>query len=401
MSSHKLTKAYIVAAKRTPFGAFSGKLKGFTANELGGLASKAALSVLPSEAQVDSVIFGNVCQTSVDAPYLARHVGHRAGVSINAPALTINRLCGSGFQAVINAVHEIQLGESEIVLAGGSESMTQAPHILRGARDGARFGIDMKLEDSLSASLVDRYPEVTPMGITAENLAKKYSLSRKDCDAYGLQSQQRYTKAHEEGKFNDEIEPVEIKLRKGTEKMDRDEHPRPQTTIENLNKLPSVFIKDTGVVTAGNASGISDGAAALIVASEAAVKKYNLKPLAEIISYQVVGVEPTIMGIGPVPAIQGALKRANLSLKDMSQIEVNEAFAAQYLAVQKELDLDPSLTNPHGGAIALGHPLGASGARILAHLTHQMQARKLSYTLGSACIGGGQGIAVVLKHPEA
>jgi len=401
MSSGRLTKVYIVAAKRTPFGAFSGQLKGLSANELGGLASKSALSSLPSQLKIDSVIFGNVCQTSVDAPYLARHVGHRAGVPIEAPALTVNRLCGSGFQAVINAVHEIQLNNSEVVLAGGSESMSQAPHILRGARDGAKFGIDMKLEDSLAAALVDRYPTVTPMGITAENLGKKYSISRSDCDAYGLQSQQRYMRAKEAGKFDAEIEPVEVKVRRATETMLHDEHPRPQTTIEGLKKLPPVFVKDTGLVTAGNASGISDGAAALVVASEAAVKKYSLKPLAEVISYQTIGVEPTIMGIGPVPAIQGALKRANLSLRDMGQIEVNEAFAAQYLAVQKELNLDDSITNPHGGAIAIGHPLGASGARILAHLVHQMQSQKLSFTLGSACIGGGQGIAVVLKHPEA
>lgn len=395
-----LSKVYIVAAKRTPFGAFSGKLKGFSANELGGFAAKAAVAGLPSEAKVDSVIFGNVCHTSADAPYLARHVGHRAGVSIDAPALTINRLCGSGFQAVINAIHEIKLGEAEIVLAGGSESMSQAPHILRGGRDGAKFGIDLKLEDSLAASLVDRYPTPTPMGITAENLGKKYNISRKECDEFALSSQQRYAAAFEAGKFTEEIVPIEVKVRRKVEQMTQDEHPRSETTIDTLSKLPSVFIKDTGLVSAGNASGISDGAAALVVVSEAALKKYQLKPLAEIVSYQAVGVEPSIMGIGPVPAINGALARANLKLGDMAHIEVNEAFAAQYLAVAKELGLNHDITNPHGGAIAMGHPLGASGARILTHLTHQIQARGLPYAIGSACIGGGQGIAVIMKHPE-
>ncbi|KAJ9088735.1 hypothetical protein DSO57_1020268 [Entomophthora muscae] len=393
-----LSKVYIVAAKRTPFGAFSGKLKGFTANELGGLASKAALSELPKGIKVDSIVFGNVNQTSVDAAYLARHVGHRAGIPIETPALTINRLCGSGFQAVINAVHEIQLGDSQIVLTGGTESMSQAPHILRGARDGAKFGIDMKLEDSLAAALVDRYPTPTPMGITAENLGNQYGITREDCDKFALSSQQRYAKASANKVFEAEIVPVEVKIRRKVELMSVDEHPRAETTLEGLGKLPSVFIKDTGLVSAGNASGICDGAAAVMVASQEAVEKYQLKPMAEIVGYHVVGVDPKIMGIGPVPAIRGALERAGLKLADMAQIEVNEAFAAQFLAVEKELGLDRSITNPHGGAIAIGHPLGASGARILGHLAHQMKKRGLPYTLGSACIGGGQGIAVVLKN---
>ncbi|KAI0225795.1 hypothetical protein L0F63_006813 [Massospora cicadina] len=393
-----LSRVYIVAAKRTPFGAFMGKLKGMSATELGGLASQAAIGDLPGEVKVDSVIFGNVCQTSNDAAYLARHVGHRAGVPIATPALTVNRLCGSGFQSVINAVHEIRLGESQVVLAGGAESMSQAPHVLRGARDGAKFGTDLKLEDSLAAALIDRYPVPTPMGITAENLGEKYGISREDCDRLALCSQHRYAKAQAAKVFDAEILPVEVKVRRKVERVGADEHPRPETTMEGLSKLPPVFIKDTGLVTAGNASGIADGAAAVVVAGQEAVAKYRLKPLAEIVGYQVVGVAPEIMGIGPAPAIRGALARAGLSLGEMGQIEVNEAFAAQYLAVERELGLDRNVTNPHGGAIALGHPLGASGARILGHLAHQMAARGLAYTLGSACIGGGQGIAIVLKN---
>ncbi|KAI9219042.1 Thiolase, N-terminal domain-containing protein [Blastocladiella britannica] len=391
---------FIVAAKRTPFGAFGGKLKHLTANELGGLASKAALADLPADTKVDSVIFGNVSQTSNDAAYLARHVGHRAGLPVETPALTINRLCGSGFQAVINAAHEIIAGESHVVLTGGSESMSQAPYALRDLRWGTRYGVDLKGEDTLAAALVDRYPTVTPMGITAENLAKQYNISRKDCDEYAMQSQQRWAAAQASGAFSAEITPVEVPGKKrGTfESLTTDEHPRPQSTVESLTKLPSVFIKNTGTVSAGNASGIADGAAAVVVASEQAVKAKNLKPLARVVSWHVVGVEPTLMGIGPVEAIKGALAKAKLELKDMDLVEVNEAFAAQYLAVAKELGIDNAKSNLNGGAIALGHPLAASGSRILGHLAHALAAGKGKYAIGSACIGGGQGIAVILER---
>ncbi|KXN69468.1 thiolase [Conidiobolus coronatus NRRL 28638] len=395
------TKTFIVAAKRTPFGAFLGSLKGYSATQLGGIAAKAALAELPKNTPVDSVVFGNVCQTSACAPYLARHVGHQAGLDIQVPALTINRLCGSGFQSVINAVQEIRSGDAKVVLTGGSESMSQAPYVLRDARSGTKFGIDLKLEDSLFASLTDRYPTVTPMGITAENLGQKYNISRDDCDQFALISQQRWAAAQASGQFKDEIVPVEVKVKKAKVEMKDDEHPRPQTQIENLKKLPSVFIKDTGLVTAGNASGISDGAAAIVVAGEEAVSQYGLEPMCEIVSYEYVGVEPTIMGIGPVPAIQGALKKAGLTLDQMDLIEVNEAFAAQYLAVEKELGLDRSKTNINGGAIALGHPLAASGSRILTHLAYQLKNKGLKYAIGAACIGGGQGIAVVLKNTKA
>ncbi|KAI8914984.1 Thiolase, N-terminal domain-containing protein [Powellomyces hirtus] len=398
MSARLAKNIYIVAAKRTPFGAFGGKLAGFSATELGGLASIAAVKELGSGVNVDSVIYGNVLQTSADAAYLARHVGHRAKLPIESPALTINRLCGSGFQSVINGAQEILLGEAEVVLTGGTESMSQAPYAVRGIRSGTRYGVDIKMEDTLAAALVDSYPERVPMGITGENLAKMYKVTRQDCDEFALQSQQRWAKANAAGVFDAEIAPVEIKTRKGTETFTTDEHPRPQTTMETLGKLPSVFIKGTGTVTAGNASGICDGAASLIVASEDSVKRNNLKPLARLVSWAYTGVDPNIMGIGPVSAVNAALKKAGLTLKDMDIIELNEAFAAQFIAVERELGLDRAKTNMSGGAIALGHPLGASGARITAHLAHQLQRTKARYALGTACIGGGQGIALILER---
>ncbi|KAI8848730.1 mitochondrial 3-ketoacyl-CoA thiolase [Chytridium lagenaria] len=356
MSVRAATKnVYIVAAKRTPFGAFNGKLAHLTATELGGIASVAAAKTLPANTPIDSVIYGNVIQTSSDAAYLARHVGHRTGLPIHVSALT-----------------DIATGEAEIVLAGGTENMSQAPYALRGIRAGTRYGVDQKLEDTLAHGLVDQYPTVTPMGITAENLAKQYNITRKDADEYALLTQQRWAAGWDLQRRN---HPYELKSRKGVEVFAHDEHARPNTTIESLTKLPSV-----------NASGISD-----------AVKKHNLSPLARIVSWNYVGVEPTIMGIGPAPAIRSALKRAGLTLNDMDLVEVNEAFAVQFLAVQKELGLDMAKTNVNGGAIALGHPLGASGARILAHLTHALRRINGKYAVGSACIGGGQGIAVVLE----
>ncbi|KAJ3040956.1 3-ketoacyl-CoA thiolase, mitochondrial, partial [Rhizophlyctis rosea] len=341
-----------------PFGAFGGKLAKLSATELGGIASVAAIKSLPKDTKIDSVIYGNVLQTSGDAAYLARHVGHRAGLPIEAPALTINRLCGSGFQAVINGAQEILLGEAEVVLTGGTENMSQAPYALRGIRSGTRYGQDLKLEDTLAHGLVDTYPQKIPMGITAENLGKQYGITREDCDKHALLTQKRWGSANGAGRFAAEIEPIEIPGKKGPEVVTQDEHPRPQTTIEQLAKLKSVFI-DNGLVTAGNASGIADGAASLVVASEEAVKKYNITPLARLVSWHYCGVDPSIMGIGPVPAIRHALQKASLNLKDMSLIELNEAFAAQFLAVERELGLDMNITNKCGGAIAIGHPLGA------------------------------------------
>lgn len=392
-----LRGVFIVGAKRTPFGTYGGVLKDHSATDLAEHAAKAALAtggVAPE--LVNSVIMGNVMQSSADAPYIARHVGLRCGIPIPVPALTVNRLCGSGFQSIINGTQEISLKESEVVLCGGSESMSQAPYAVRNIRFGTKFGFDLKLEDTLWAGLTDLHVKI-PMGITAENLAEKYELTREDCDKYAHQTQQRWKAAHDGGHFTAEIAPIEVKAKKGKVPMVQDEHPRPQTTLEQMAKLPPVF-KKGGTVTAANASGVSDGAAAVVIASEDAVKEHKLTPLARIVTYHVSGCDPSIMGIGPVPAITGALKKAGLSLNDMDLVEVNEAFAPQYLSVAKALGLDPNKTNVNGGAIAIGHPLGASGTRITAHLVHELRRRGGKYAIGSACIGGGQGIAIIIEN---
>lgn len=390
---------YIVAAKRTAFGAFGGKLKGISATVLGQHAAEAALAAGNVDpATVDSSVFGNVIQSANDAAYISRHIALKAGVPVTTPALTVNRLCGSGFQAIVTAAQEIQLGESDIVLCGGSENMSQAPYALRDARFGTRLGLDLKLEDTLWQGLTDFHVKL-PMGVTGENLAEKYNITREECDEFALLSQKRWAQAQENGRFVEEIVSVPVKGKKGPEEFKVDEHPKPNSTIESLAKLPAVFKKD-GTITAANASRICDGAAALIAVSEKALKEHNLTPLARIVSYAVSGVEPSIMGIGPVPAIKAALKSASKSLQDMKLIEVNEAFAPQFLAVQKELELDMDKTNVNGGAIALGHPVGTSGARITGHLVHELRRKSDDYAIGSACIGGGQGIAIVLENTQ-
>ncbi len=388
---------YIVAAKRTPFGTFGGKLKDQSATDLGVVAAKAVLehAKLPTDA-VDHVIFGNVAQTSQDAIYLARHIGLRSGLPIPVPALTINRLCGSGFQAVVNGAQEILLGDANVVLTGGAESMSQAPYAARGIRFGTRLGVSPALEDTLWSSLTDTYCGC-PMAITAENLAAEYGITREMADEYGLRSQKAWASAHAEGRFGAELCSVEIKGRKGPEVFAVDEHPRPDSDLAGMAKLPTAFKKD-GVVTAGNASGICDGAGAVLLANEDAVKAHGLTPLAKIVQWHVAGVEPKTMGIGPVPAIQGALERSGLSMDQIDLFEINEAFAPQYLACEKALGLPREKTNVNGGAIALGHPLAASGARITAHLVHELQRIGGRYAIGSACIGGGQGIALVLER---
>lgn len=369
----------------------------FIASNLGGLASKAALADIPTGTPISSVIVGNVMQTDNSGAYLARHVGHYAGVPIDVPALTVNRLCGSGFQSAINGMQEIQLGQSEVVLTGGAENMSMAPYSLHNVRWGTRYGVNLQMEDSLAAALTDRYPTPTPMGITAENLGEKYNLTREDCDKWALVSQQRWAKANEAGIFRNEIVPVEVKVKKEMKTMDTDEHPRPQATIESLAKLPSVF-KKGGLVTAANASGINDGASAVVIASEDALKKHNLKPLARIIDYHIVAVEPSIMGIGAADALTGLMKKTGLTVDKVDLFEINEAFAAQFLACQKEVGLPDEKTNVNGGAIAIGHPLGSSGSRILAHLTHELQRTGKNIAMGSACIGGGQGIAMAIER---
>nr|XP_060617231.1 3-ketoacyl-CoA thiolase, mitochondrial [Anolis sagrei ordinatus] len=392
-----LRGVFIVSAKRTPFGAYGGLFKDFTATDLAEIAARSALSAgKVSPEIVDSVIVGNVMQSAADTIYLARHVGLRVGVPVPVPALTVNRLCGSGFQSIVNGCQEICLKESEIVLCGGTENMSQSPYAVRNARFGTKLGVDLKLEDTLWAGLTDPHIK-TPMGGTAENLAVQNNITREQCDQYALKTQKRWKAAHEAGYFKAEMAPIEVKTKKGKQSVEMDEHPRPDVTLEQLAKLPLVFKKD-GTVTAGNASGVCDGAGAVILASEDAVQKHNLTPLARIVAYHASGCDPNIMGIGPVFAIKEALKKAGLSLKDMDLVEVNEAFAPQYLAVEKVLGLDPEKTNVDGGAIALGHPLAASGSRITAHLTHELRRRGGKYAVGSACIGGGQGIAVIIQN---
>jgi len=387
----------IVGAKRTAFGTMNGALKGLSANDLAVIASKAALAQSKVALEdIGHVIVGNVQQTSPDAIYCARHIGLKSGLPITTPALTVNRLCGSGFQAIINGAEQLLLGETQAVLVSGTENMSQAPHVLRGGREGWPFGKAPQVEDSLWSALTDSYCQ-TPMAVTAENLATKYGITREQVDEYALTSQKRWAAANEKGAFKDEITPVEIVTKKATTQFQVDEHPRPQTTMETLAKLPPVFKKD-GVVTAGNASGICDGAASLVLVTEEYAKAKGLAPLARITQWGVAGVEPSIMGIGPAPAIKNALARADLKLADMDVIEVNEAFGAQYLAVEKELGLDRNKTNVNGGAIALGHPLGASGARITTHLVYELARRNGKYAVGSACIGGGQGLAIILER---
>ena len=383
---------------RTGYGDFGGVLRNLSATQLGVVAAKHAVdrSGVQPEA-IDHVVFGNAQQTSADAIYLARHIGLQTGLPIETPAVTVNRLCGSGFEAIIQGAQQILLDESSVVLAGGAESMSQAPHVVRGARWGLRLGPTAQFEDSLWESLSDPQCGFS-MAETAENLADKYKLDRTAVDEVALRSQQRAAKAWEDCVFENEVVPVPIKNRKTKEMEDwrGDEHMRPDTTLEVLGKLPSYFKKD-GVVTAGNASGICDGAAATIIAGEDFAADHGLKPLGRLVAWAVVGVEPKYMGIGPAPASRKALDKAGLALDDMDLIEVNEAFAAQYLAVERELGLDPEKTNVHGGAIAIGHPLASTGARITVHLLHALRLAGKKYGLGTACIGGGQGAAVIVE----
>ncbi|MCG3173462.1 MAG: Beta-ketothiolase BktB [Myxococcota bacterium] len=395
MSKHLDRDIYILSGKRTAFGTFSGTLKDYSATDLGVEAAKAAIAQSGVQAKdINHVVFGNVLQTSRDAIYLARHIGLRSGLPEPVPAVTVNRLCGSGFEAIVQAAQLLLLDEAEFVLAGGTESMSQAPHCIYGAREGLAFGRG-ELVDSLWACLTDTYTGM-PMAITAENLASKYEISRAEVDAYALLSQQRHAAAQAQGFFNTEIAPIEVKTRKGSVAFDKDEHPRPETTAEGLAKLRPVFQKD-GVVTAGNASGICDGAAALVLGTRDACHNRELQPIARLVNWGVSGCDPKIMGIGPVPAAQIALRRAGMKLEEIDLVEVNEAFSPQYLAVERALGLDREKTNVNGGAIALGHPLGASGARITATLIYELRRRGLKYGLGSACIGGGQGIAVIVE----
>jgi len=376
-------------------GQYVGALKDVSAIELGAAAARAAIVASGVAAEdIDHTVMGNALQTSGDAIYGARHVALKAGVPIDRPALTVNRLCGSGIQSIISGAQMIMLGEANTALVGGMESMSQAPHVIRGARSGFALG-QGNLEDSLMVALLDSYCN-TPMAGTAENLARKYQISREEQDAYAFRSQQEAKRAQDACYFTEEIVPVEVKTRKGSSFFDHDDHLRPETTLEGLAKLRPAFSKD-GFVTAGNASGIVDGAAALVIAGEAYVKSHNLKPKGRIVSWAYAGVEPEVMGIGPVPATRKALENANLKLSEIDLIEVNEAFAAQYLAVEKDLGLDRSRTNVNGGAIALGHPLAASGTRLVLTVLNELHRRGQRNGLATACIGGGQGIAIIIE----
>jgi acetyl-CoA acetyltransferase family protein len=385
----------ILGGARTPMAEYVGAFKDVSALDLGGQAGVAALErsgVEPSA--VDHVVMGNALQTSGDAIYGARHVGLKAGVPIEVPALTVNRLCGSGIQAVVSAAQMIKLGESRIALAGGMENMSQAPHVIRGARSGLRLG-QGKLEDSLMVALLDTHCGLY-MAQTSDNLARQHGITRDKMDEYALRSQKAAAAAAERGVFKEEIVPVEVSQGGKTLRVEADDHLRPDTTLEGLAGLRPAFGKE-GFVTAGNASGIVDGAAVLVVTSRAEAERRGRKPLARIVSWGIVGVPPEIMGIGPVPASRKALEAAGLSLRDMDLVEVNEAFAGQYLAVEKELGLDRERTNVNGGAIALGHPLGATGTRLLLTLALELRRRRARYALATACIGGGQGIAMIIQ----
>ena len=387
---------FIVGGARTPMTEYTGSLKDVSALELGAIASRAAFSKTGVKPEwIDHAVFGNVLQTSSDAIYGARHIALKAGVPQEVPALTVNRLCGSGIQSAVSGAQLIELGEAEMVLAGGVENMSQAPHVIRGLRSGLKLN-QGKLEDYLYEALLDPYCGLF-MAQTAEKCAAKYSISRDEQDAYALRSQQAAAKAWADGLFKDEVTPVELKTRRGVTVVDTDDHLRPDTTLEGLAKLPAAFSKD-GTVTAGNASGIVDGGAAIILASGDAVNAKQLKPLSRLVAWAAVGVDPSYMGMGPAPATRLALKRAGLTLDQIDLIEVNEAFAGQYLAVEKELDLDRKKTNVNGGAIALGHPLGMTGTRLLLTLTLELGRRGKRYGLATACIGGGQGIAAIIER---
>jgi acetyl-CoA acyltransferase 2 len=389
------TDVVIVAGARTPMARYTGVFSEVSAIELGAHAAKAAVErsgLDPGE--FDHIVFGNVMQTSSDAIYGARHVGLKAGLKMETPAVTVNRLCGSGIEAIAQAAQRLLLGEANMVVAGGMENMTQAPFVIRGARTGLKLG-GGALEDSLFVGLTDSYCGL-PMAVTAEKLAAQTGITRADADAYALRSQQSADAAAKAGLFKEEIVPVEVKQGRKSLVVTEDDHRRPETTMETLAKLPPSFQKD-GIVTAGNASGIVDGAAAVVVTREKTAKERGLKPLGRIVSWAAVGVDPSIMGIGPVPSTRKALQLAALKLEQIDRVEVNEAFAAQYLAVEKELGLPREKTNVNGGAIALGHPLAASGTRLVITVLNELRRKGLKYGLATACIGGGQGIAMILE----
>lgn len=390
------TEIYLLEGARTPFGTYGGLLKEVDAVTLGTIAANGALqrSKLPPDA-VDFTVIGGVLPSTPNFAYLARHVALNAGVRQEADSLTVNRLCGSGLQAVISAAHSLMMGDGQVALAGGTENMSQAPFALRQSRWGIKNG-PPDLDDTLQSTLTDLGCGLG-MGMTAENLAERYDITREDQDAYAVLSHQRAHEAQSQGLLAEEIVPVPLKIKGKPDMVDRDEHIRPDTSLERLGHLKPVFKPQGGTVTAGNSSGINDGAAMVVLATGDFVQTHGLKPLARIVSYGVAGVDPRIMGFGPVPASIKALERAGLDREEIGRVEINEAFAAQYLAVEKALELDRNRTNVHGGAIALGHPVGASGGRLLLAMMYELRRASIHYGLVSLCIGGGQGIAMIIE----
>ncbi len=387
----------IVGAARTAIGSFGGTLKDFSACDLGATVVREAFARAKIDpAHAGQIVFGNVIHCEARDMYVSRVAGINAGMVKESAALTLNRLCGSGLQAIVTAANAIQLGDTDIAVGGGVETMSRSLYSVSAARWGARMG-DITMIDMMAGALSDPFGS-GHMGITAENVAQKYRISREDQDAFAVKSQQRASAAITAGHFKSQIVPVEISTRKGTAIFDTDEYPKADTTIESLAKLKPAFKKEGGTVTAGNASGINDGAAACVLMEEGAAARAGLAPLARLVSYAVAGVDPALMGTGPVPAVRLALKRAGLTLNDMEVIESNEAFAAQSLSVCQELDLDPARTNPNGGAIALGHPLGASGAIIMVKCLYELIRTNKRYGLITMCIGGGQGIAAIIER---
>jgi acetyl-CoA acyltransferase 2 len=385
----------ILDGARTPMAEYNGVFSDISAIDLAVQASREALRRSGTEpGEIDHVIFGNALQTSGDAIYGARHVGLKAGVPKEVPALTVNRLCGSGFESIVQAGHRIHLGEARTVLAGGMENMSQAPHVIRGARKGLRLG-QGELEDSLMVALLDSYCGLY-MAQTSDRVAAKYGVTREEQDAYALSSQRRAAAAMAACRLSEEIVPVEVKAGRKKLTVEKDDHPRPDTTLEALAALPPSFGAG-GQVTAGNASGIVDAAAAVVVTSAANARDKGARPLGRLVASAVVGCEPELMGIGPAPAARAALARAGLKKEDISLWEINEAFAGQILGVARELGLDLETLNVNGGAIALGHPLAATGTRLTLTLLKELRRRNLRYGLAGACIGGGQGIAVVVE----
>jgi len=405
--SNALPEVVIISGARTPMAEWIGGKRGdglnggalapMSAIDLGAAAARGALdrADIPS-GLIDHVVFGNALQTSGDALYGARHVALRAGLEVGCPALTVNRLCGSGLQSVVSAAQLLQLGEANWIVAGGMESMSQAPHVLRGARSGFRLGPGAQLEDSLFVALKDTYCGFF-MAQTSDNLARKYGISREAQDEFALRSHERANAANNNGRFAEEIVPVEVKQGKKSAMVEKDDHLFPGTSIERLAALPGAFGPDS-MVSAGNASGVVDGGAALVVTTAAHAAKEGRKPMGFVRNWSYVGVDPDIMGFGPAPAIRKVLERSGLKLGDIDLFEINEAFAGQYLAVEKDLDLDREKVNVNGGAIGLGHPLGATGTRLIHTLLIELGKRGKKYGIASACIGGGQGMAVLVER---